>query len=109
MLLAYFVSSVNGFFSFRHFVFEPVSHPLKEYLRYQLVYCPLLLLNMIVLPLAVTHTGLNAYAVQALFAMFSIVASYLGNKYFTFRRRPTTGERERRLHSRVNDRGSTSE
>ena len=53
---------------------------------FQVVYLPLLAINLVVLPLMLACTSLNAYVVQALFAVFSVVASYVGNKYFTFRR-----------------------
>lgn len=86
LLIAYLIGSLNGFLGFRYVVFGHASHPLVEYLRFQLVYLPLLALNMIVLPLLLRHTSLNAYAIQALFAVFVVVAAYLGNKYFTFRR-----------------------
>jgi putative flippase GtrA len=86
LVIAYAVSSVNGYLTFRHFVFGPVRQPLVEYVRYQTVYLPILAVNMLVLPVALTYTSLNAYAIQALFAVFAIVASYLGNKYFAFRK-----------------------
>ena len=86
LLVAYLIGSMNGFLGFRYVVFGPASHPLIEYIRFQLVYLPLLALNMIVLPLLLRHTTLNAYAIQALFAVFVIVVAYIGNKYFTFRR-----------------------
>jgi putative flippase GtrA len=86
LALTYVIASVNGFVCFRYLVFKPVRHPLLEYARYQAVYLPLLAINMVVLPLALAYTHLNAYAVQALFAVFAIVAGYLGNKYFAFRK-----------------------
>ena len=86
LAIAYVIASVNGYLTFRHFVFAPVRHPLVEYLRYQAVYLPILAVSMIVLPLALRYTSLSAYAIQALFAVFAIVASYLGNKYFAFRK-----------------------
>jgi putative flippase GtrA len=86
LTIAYAVASVNGYLTFRYLVFKPVRHPVVEYLRYQAVYLPILGVNLIVLPLALTYTSLNAYAIQALFAIFSVVASYLGNKYFAFRK-----------------------
>lgn len=86
LAIAYAIASVNGYLTFRHFVFVSVRHPLVEYVRYQAVYLPILGVNLIVLPLALTYTSLNAYAIQALFAIFSVVASYLGNKYFAFRK-----------------------
>jgi putative flippase GtrA len=86
ILIAYVIGSVNGFLGFRYIVFRSQGHPLKEYVKYQLVYGPLLVLNMLVLPLALKYSSLNAYAIQALFALFAIVVGYLGSKYFAFRR-----------------------
>ena len=89
LAFAYAVSSLNGYVSFRYLVFAPVTHPVIEYLRYQAVYLPILALNLVVLPLALKYSGLNAYAIQALFAVFAIIVGYLGNKYFAFRK-PST-------------------
>ncbi len=99
LALSYVISSINGFISFRYLVFKPVRHPVHEYLRYQAVYLPILAINMLVLPLALRYSSLNAYVIQALFAVFAVVTSYLGNKYFTFRRSgrqvsPDTGQAE---------------
>jgi putative flippase GtrA len=87
LLVSYLVASVNGFLSFRYLVFRPVSHPLVEYLRYQAVYIPILVLNMVALPLILKHTRFNAYVAQTFFIIVAIVAAYVGNKYFTFRQR----------------------
>jgi putative flippase GtrA len=86
LVLAYLLASVNGFLTFRYFVFTPVRHPVVEYLRYQAVYLPILVLNLVALPLALRYTDLSAYVLQALFAFVAIVAAYLGNKYFAFRK-----------------------
>jgi putative flippase GtrA len=90
LALSYIIASINGFIGFRYLVFKPVRHPLHEYLRYQVVYLPILAINMLVLPLALRYSSLNAYVIQALFAIFAVVTSYLGNKYFTFRRASRT-------------------
>ncbi len=79
-------ASLNGFLCYRYIVFGSRGHPLKEFLRFQLVYLPLFLVNLVVLPLALAYTSLNAYVVQALFAVFSVVAGFIGNRYFTFRK-----------------------
>jgi putative flippase GtrA len=50
---------------------------------------PIQALNLVALPLAMTYTNLSAYIVQALLAPFAVVAAYLGNKYFTFRKQTT--------------------
>ena len=85
LFLSYALGSINGFLGFRYIVFRTQGHPLVQYLRFQVVYMPLLLVNMVLLPLALAYTSLNAYVVQALFAVFSVVAGFIGNKYFTFR------------------------
>jgi putative flippase GtrA len=88
LALAYAVSSVNGYVTFRYLVFKPVRHPVVEYLRYQAVYLPILAVNLVALPLALTYTTLSAYVIQALLAVFAVVAAYVGTKYFAFRKRP---------------------
>jgi putative flippase GtrA len=85
LLISFVIASINGFLTFRHFVFGSARRPLSEYLRYQVVYGPLFGLNLLVLPLVLSLTDLNAYVIQALFSVFAVVAGYLGNKYFTFR------------------------
>ncbi len=84
--VSYGIASIMGFLTMRHLVFKPVAHPLVEYLRYQVVYVPILVVNLVVLPLSLKYSDFNAYVIQALFAVFAVVAGYLGNKYFTFRK-----------------------
>lgn len=84
--ITYAVASVNGYLTFRHLVFTPVRHPVVEYMRYQAVYLPILALNLVALPLALTYTNLGAYIAQALLGLFAVVAGYVGNKYFAFRK-----------------------
>jgi GtrA-like protein. len=91
LAIAYAVPSINGYLTFRYLVFKPVSHPLIEYARYQAVYLPIGAVNFVVLPLALKYSDLNAYAIQALFAIFAIIAAYLGNKYFAFRKPKARG------------------
>jgi len=86
LAIAYAVASVNGYLTFRFLVFTPVRHPLVEYLRYQAVYLPIQVFNLVALPLALGYTNLSAYIVQGLLAPVAVVAAYLGNKYFTFRK-----------------------
>jgi putative flippase GtrA len=88
VLISYLFGSLNGFLGFKLIVFRSRQHPLREYVKFQLVYGPLLALNMVVLPLALKYSTLNAYVVQALFAVFAVVVGYLGNKHFAFRQPP---------------------
>ncbi len=86
LVLGYLAASINGFIGFRYIVFGSTGHPFREYSKYQVVYLPLLLGNMILLPLMLEHTSLNAYVIEALYGVLSVVLGYVGNKYFTFRR-----------------------
>jgi putative flippase GtrA len=85
LVLATLISSVNGFLGFRYVVFGPSGHPLWEYLKFQLVYGPILVLNMVVLPLMLRYTSVNAYVIQAAWGGMAIILAYFGNKYFTFK------------------------
>lgn len=86
LFISYVLSSINGFLGFRYVVFQSRGHPLAEYVRFQVVYMPLLVVNLVALPLLLEYTPLNAYVVQAGFAVFSVIVGYLGNKYFAFRK-----------------------
>lgn len=90
LFLSYALSSINGFLGFRYVVFKSKGHPVVEYLKFQLVWIPLLAINLVALPLMLAYTSLNAYVVQALFAVSFLVIGYLGNKYFTFRKPGST-------------------
>ena len=79
-------SSVSGFLCFGFLVFGGAGHPAAEYLKFQLVYGPILLANLLVLPLAIEYSPLSPYLIQGLFVPFAIIAGYLGKKFFTFRR-----------------------
>ena len=84
LAIGYAAASVNGYLTFRYIVFAPVRHAFVGYVRYQAVYLPILAINLVALPLALTYTNLNAYIVQALFGIFAVVAGYVGNKHFAF-------------------------
>jgi len=86
LVITHVITSINGFLGYRYIVFASRGHPFAEYLKYQLVWLPLFLTNLVVLPLALEYTPLNAYVVQALFGAFGVVAGFIGNKYFAFRK-----------------------
>ncbi len=80
LAMSYVLSSVNGFLGFRYVVFQSKGHPISEYVRFQLVYVPLLLVNMVALPLFLAYTDLNAYVVQAGFAVFAVISGLPGQQ-----------------------------
>jgi putative flippase GtrA len=89
LIMVWAIASVNGYLTFRYLVFAPVRHPVVEYLRYQAIYLPILAVNVVALPLALAYTNLSAYVIQALLSVFAVVAAYVGNKYFAFRKPKT--------------------
>jgi putative flippase GtrA len=84
--IAYVIGSLNGFMCFKYIVFRSADCALPEYLRFNMVYVPLLLINMVALPALIHAWHLNAYAVQALLIPVFVVAGYVANKLFTFRK-----------------------
>ncbi len=86
LVITHVVTSINGFLCYRYIVFGSRGHPLGEYVKYQLVWMPLFLTNLVVLPLALKYSHLNAYVIQAIFGAFGVVVGYIGNKYWAFRK-----------------------
>lgn len=86
LLLAYAVAFVNNFLCYKYIVFRTRGGHVGEILRVMAVYAPILLANLVVLPLALRTLPLNAYAVQAIYTVVVVVLSYLGLKLFAFRR-----------------------
>jgi len=84
--IAYVIGSINGFLCFKYIVFRSDGHALHEYMRFNMVYVPLLVINMVVLPMLIRAWNLNAYAVQAVLIPVFVVAGYVANKLFTFGR-----------------------
>jgi putative flippase GtrA len=82
--IAYVIGSINGFLCFKYIVFRSEGNGIAEYLRFNVVYVPLLLINMVALPLLIHAWNLNAYAVQAVLIPVFVVAGYLANRLFTF-------------------------
>ena len=83
--IAYVIGSINGFFCFKYIVFCSDGHALHEYMRFNMVYVPLLVINMVALPMLIRAWSLNAYAVQAVLIPVFVIAGYVANKLFTFR------------------------
>jgi len=82
--IAYVIGSINGFVCFKYIVFRSDGHALHEYMRFNMVYVPLLVINMVALPMLIRAWDLNAYAVQAVLIPVFVVAGYVANKLFTF-------------------------
>jgi len=94
LLLAHVGASLLAFTLYRRWVFRVEGHVTRDFLRFQLVYIVPLLANFLALPLLVELVGLNVYLAQALIVLVSSVVSYLGHKFFSFRRPAAPREQE---------------
>lgn len=86
LLLAHLVASTIAFVLHRRVVFRVSGQILLDYVRFQSVYVVPLSINAVVLPLLVRIGGINVYVAQLLFTVVSVIVTYLGHKYFSFRR-----------------------
>ncbi|MDO8964770.1 MAG: GtrA family protein [Coriobacteriia bacterium] len=78
------VSVTQSFYLHKYLVFRTRGGHLREYLRFYIVYGPVLIVNMFVLPALVGWLGLDPRIAQGVFTAVAIAATYLANKYFTF-------------------------
>lgn len=93
LYISFAVVTIVSFTLYRVIVFKVNGHLFSDFYRFLLVYLFPLGLNTIALPLLVTFLELNVYLAQTLFVAISTVVSYLGHKYFSFRRRLPEGQR----------------
>jgi len=92
LVLSYAVAVPNNYVCYRYIVFRSRGAVRRELPRFTVVYVVTLAANLVVLPLALRHLPLNAYAIQALYTVVVVVLSYLANKFFSFRGgQPTHG------------------
>lgn len=87
LVIAWFVSLLTGFFAHRLLVFRVRGQLLLDLLRYAGVNYTTLLLNIGALALLSDVLGLPPIPVQIAIVGVVIVVTYVGHKYFSFRRR----------------------
>jgi len=86
VLIAHLGASLLAFFLYRHWVFRVRGNLVVDFLRFQLVYVAPLLANLLALPFLVAVAGINVYLAQAMIVVVTSVVSYVGHKFFSFRR-----------------------
>ncbi|MBK5237540.1 MAG: GtrA family protein [Actinomycetales bacterium] len=86
LYLAHIVASCVAFILYRRVVFDVRGAIFLDFVRFQGVYVVPLLANTLALPLLVSLWGWNVYAAQGIMVVFLTVISYLGHKFFSFRR-----------------------
>jgi putative flippase GtrA len=89
LVLAHILGVLFAFTLYRRFVFKVTGHVLRDLARFESVYLVALGINAVVLPLLV-QLGVNRILAQALITITTTVISYLGHRFFSFRRSPET-------------------
>jgi putative flippase GtrA len=87
VVLSWPLAVLNAYLGYRLLVFHSHGPLLTELPRFSLVYLATLIANLALLPIALNALPLSIYTVQAVFTAAVVVASYLGHKYYSFRRR----------------------
>lgn len=84
LIIATIICTANNYVLYRTFVFRSHGAVWRELPRFSVVYLVALAVNLVVLPLALRELPLNVYAVQGVFTVMVVVATYVANKYFSF-------------------------
>lgn len=87
LLIAHLLTSLLAFSLYRAVVFRVRGGVIVDFLRFQIVYIVPLAANILALPLLVSVLDWNVYLAQAVIVVVSTVVSFVGHKYFSFRRR----------------------
>lgn len=89
ILSGYFFSSLMAFYLYKRHVFKSRGKLLEEYFKFIVVYLPSIFLNILLLPMIVRETNINAYVAQGVLLVVLTVLSYVGHKFFTFKKKQT--------------------
>ncbi|HEY8914004.1 GtrA family protein [Lacisediminihabitans sp.] len=89
LYIATIVGTIVAFLSHRRFTFRISGrhNVFIDFFRFAGVNVVALVINTIALPLLVEFGGLNPLVAQALIVIVTTVVSYVGHKFFSFRRR----------------------
>ena len=86
-VLVNILAITNAFLCYEFFVFRTKGNFLREYLKCYLVYGAGALLGLAGLFLLVSIAGMNPVRANILITGITVILSYFGHKYFSFRRR----------------------
>jgi putative flippase GtrA len=84
LVLSYAIAIANAYAWYRFVVFRSHDSVWRELPRFSAVYLATMIVNLIVFPIAVRRLPVSAYAIQAVFTLGVVVASYAAHKHFSF-------------------------
>lgn len=82
---SHLIVSIPAFYLYKLFVFKVRGTFWKQFFRFQSIYVFPLSLNILALPTLV-QLGMNAIYAQGVIMTLNIVISFMGHKYFSFRK-----------------------
>jgi putative flippase GtrA len=85
---AYVLATISAFVLHRRFTFRVHGNLVIDFLRFSSVYVVSLLINSLALPLLVEFGHLTPIVAQACIVVLTTLISYVGHKWFSFRRKP---------------------
>lgn len=86
LAFAHVASVLCAFVLYRRLVFVVRGNVLIDLLRFEMVYLVAIGINFAALPLLVEIAGLPPLAAQAIIVTVTTVVSFIGHRYFSFRR-----------------------
>jgi putative flippase GtrA len=86
LFISHFLVSIAAFTLYRRYVFVVKGKLLMDFLRFQGVYMVSLGANALLLPILVAGFYWNVYVAQASSIVIVTIVSFVGHKYFSFRR-----------------------
>jgi putative flippase GtrA len=95
LYISYVIGVTLAFVLHRRVTFrahETGGNPVLDFLRFSSVYVVALAVNTVGLPLLVEFGHLPALVAQAIMVVVTTIISYVGHKYFSFRRRTAAVE-----------------
>lgn len=92
LYVSYALATILAFYLHRRFTFRASTSGkvVVDFLRFQSVYVVSLLVNTAALPLLVEWFGLKPLVAQAVIVVITTAISYVGHKWFSFRRKAQT-------------------
>jgi phosphoglycerol transferase len=92
VLLSHLLASTVAFILYRRVVFRVRGSVILDFFRFQTIYALPLLINILALPFLVEVLGWNVYIAQAVVMGVTVTLTYLGHKFFSFRRPSATAD-----------------
>lgn len=85
LVVSHLIAAIVAFILYRRLVFRVSGNVVIDFLRFETVYLVPLAVNIVILP-ALVVWGMNRILAQAIILVTMTIFSYLGHRFFSFRR-----------------------